>query len=83
MANKNGSPYKGYQDFGYFTLDEFEHRFAKWAQNHNNWAKAKVWAKRTAKRRKKRDDEAYIKEELNNAGESICDSAACRIQNQR
>lgn len=49
---KNGT-YKRYNRT--WQLDEFEHRFACWANNHNGWAKAKKFYKKIAKKREKRD----------------------------
>ena len=42
--------------------DEFEHRFACWANNHNGWAKAKKSNKRLAKRRERRVVEMEIRD---------------------
>lgn len=49
---KKQSTYKRYNRT--WNLDEFEHRFACWANNHNGWSKAKKFYKRIAKKREKK-----------------------------
>lgn len=36
--------------------DEFSHKFACWANNHNGWAKMKKANKKLAKKRLRRED---------------------------
>lgn len=56
---KRQNIWKGFIDIW---QDEFEHRFACWANNHNGWAKAKKSNKRLAKKREKRELEKEMRE---------------------
>ena len=44
--------------------DEFSHRYACWANNHNGWAKSKKMNKKIAKKKLKRISNKEIEEEL-------------------
>lgn len=44
---KKSNTYKEYLDW----QDEFDHKYACWANNHNGWAKMKKFNKRKAKRK--------------------------------
>lgn len=58
---KKQSIYKRYNDSW---LDEFEHKYACWANNHNGWAKAKKRNKRLAKKRDKRETDKYERNQV-------------------
>ena len=57
---KKQNIYKGLIDIW---QDEFEHRYACWANNHRGWAKAKKANKRIAKKRERRQYRKEMEEE--------------------
>lgn len=61
---KKQQVYKGVINTQGWWIDEFEHRYACWAQNHNNWAKVKKLQKRMAKHRMNQIEKKQIEQDM-------------------